>query len=776
MKKHLLLSLFVLCMSAITYAQPTGWLYERPISVTNSGSQLIQNYSLAVTVNTQALIAAHQMQANGADIRFGTPCTGTRIFNHFVYSGLNTTTTLIYVMIDSLKPNSTRTIYMFYGNPTATSTASYSALNGPYTIFNNQTITSPLSYNYNFGSTNDYQDGVYFQPNQSVLVTGLGAYVPNSTSRQVQLSSYSGGAGTVIANQTIPNTSYNTWVFVNLDTPKIITSANQFAASVVTSDYYSAPLYTNYYSTSSIPSGTASQINILGYAAGYPLVANVNTTAPNVYPSSSYMEGFADIQFYILPVANSYVTSQLDTAINASALYDPVNTLQCPGHSASFSARATGVLNTYQWQVNTGSGWTNLNSGSPYSGVNSATLSIAPLTAAMNGYQYRAYMTSSCGTGYSNPATLSINTAPAILPIVNIAGPNPACAYTNALYTLTTNVVSGTYSWAKNGNTIGGATGTTYAFAPAAGDVIQATVIPPANAALGCYVPNQAVSNAVTMRIGSNFVPYDSIAASNNNSCAGTIVDFTGYGNIYGGTYQWYVNGQPYPGATASLFSYAPTSGDQVKEVVTTPQNGCYSLTSATSQPLVATTVYGVTATIHLAGPATAVDGSNITLTANVLNYGTHYTIIWSNAGIPFDTTIDVNTIQFKKSAKPMVDHISARITPASPANGTCYSPATSNTLDIDFTPYNTGVSNVANNNNISAYPNPFTNVVNVNGIANTDLLEIYDMAGRKVGTTYKATGATAEYTPGTLAAGHYILRVTDADGNVKANLPLSKL
>jgi|GEM_PF-2638501 len=772
MKKQLLLSLLVLCISAATFAQPTGWLYEKPISVTNSGSQLVTNYSLAVTVNTQALINAHQMQATGADIRFGTPCTGTRIFNHYVYSGINTTTTLIYVLIDSLKPNSTRTIYMFYGNPTATSTASLSALNGPYTIFNGQNFTSAYS-TLNGSSTYDIQAGTYFQPNQSLLVTALGTYSPSSSGRLLQLSSYTGGVGTVIANKMIPSTNYAQWTYVNLDTPIIIDNAHSYASSSVCT-YYSSPTYLWYYYNGVIASPPASQVNVLGYAYGTPAPTNTATTAPSVYTSTN-QEGFGDIKFYLLPVANSYITAQLDTAINASAWYDPVSTLQCPGHAASFSALASGVLQTYQWQVNTGTGWSNVSTGTPYTGVNSATLTVSPLTNAMNGYQYRAYMTSTCGTGYTNPATLNVNTNPAILPIVTITGPNPACAYTNALYTLTTNVTSGTYSWAKNGNTIGGATGTTYAFAPAPGDVIQATVIPPTNASIGCYVPNQAVSNAVTMSVGSNFVPHDSIAASGNNGCAGTIVDFRGYGNIYGGTYQWYVNGQPYPGATASLFSYAPNNGDQVTETITTPQNGCYSLSSATSQPLVANTVSGVTATIQLSGPATAVVGNTITITANVLNYGTGYTIVWSNGGVPFATTTNTNTIQFQKTPAA-TEYISARITPVSPSNNTCYSPATSNTLQIGITPYNVGVNNVANNNNISAYPNPFTNVVNVSGLGNGDMLEVYDMAGRKVGVPYKATGSTAEYTPGAMAAGHYILRVTDGDGAVKANLPLSKM
>ncbi len=777
MKKYILSVLVVLISFCTLHAQPAGWAYEKPFAVTNSSSQLLLNYTIGITVNTQALIAAHQMQDSGQDIRFGTPCTGTKIFNDYIFSGINTTTTLIYVQIDSLKPNSTLTIYMFYGKSTATATSSLSALDGPYTMFNGQDLSLTGSFGFTCCSLTDTtRAGVLFQPNQQLVVSSLGVFVDfDFDPVLLQLSSYSSptATGNVIANIGTPsNPPIDGWEFVDLPNPIPIYPGSYYVVSVaLDNDFW------DYFTTSSIPPYSP-QVNIAGYAENFytfpfPPLA---TTAP-IPTVASLIAGFADIRYYITPVQNSSVTYIADSVINGSAFYDPKDTLVCPGNAASFTAQASGALNTYQWQVNTGSGWTNLSTGGPYSGVNSKTLSISPAAATMNGYQYRAYMTSTCGTGYSNPATLHENLNPAILPIVTIAGPNPACAYTNALYTLTTNVGAGArYSWARNGNTIGGATGTSYAFAPNNGDVIQAMVLPPNNAALGCYIDPQAVSNAVTIRIGSNFTPYDSIAASNNNSCAGTIVDFTGYGNVYGGTYQWYVNGQPYPGATASLFSYAPTNGDQVTEVVYTPQNGCYSLTSATSQPVVATTAYGVTATINLVGPTTAVDGNNITLTANVLNYGTGYTIIWSNAGVAFDTTTNVNTILFKKSPSPEIDYISARIYPVSPSNNTCYNPATSNTLVIGFTPYNVGVNNVANNNNISVYPNPFTSTVSVSGLATGDMLEVYDMTGRKVGMPYKASTTTAEYTPGGLAAGHYILRVTDADGAVKANLPMSKL
>ena len=63
----------------------------------------------------------------------------------------------------------------------------------------------------------------------------------------------------------------------------------------------------------------------------------------------------------------------------------PAASTICAGNSTSFSATATGSGLGYQWQVSlTGCAgtFTNLANGAPYSGVNTATLTINPTTAA----------------------------------------------------------------------------------------------------------------------------------------------------------------------------------------------------------------------------------------------------------------------------------------------------------------------------------------------------------------------------------------------------------
>ncbi len=90
----------------------------------------------------------------------------------------------------------------------------------------------------------------------------------------------------------------------------------------------------------------------------------------------------------------------------------PANSTTCIGNTATFSVTATGTGLTYQWQVNPGSGWTDIANGPPYSGATSARLGVAPATSGMNGYQYRCLATGSCGPMVtSTPATLIVTTS-----------------------------------------------------------------------------------------------------------------------------------------------------------------------------------------------------------------------------------------------------------------------------------------------------------------------------------------------------------------------------
>lgn len=68
-----------------------------------------------------------------------------------------------------------------------------------------------------------------------------------------------------------------------------------------------------------------------------------------------------------------------------------------------------GATITYQWQANTGSGFTNLTNGAVYSNTATSTLSIADSTG-LNGVQYRVLaLSAGANTITSKAATLTVN-------------------------------------------------------------------------------------------------------------------------------------------------------------------------------------------------------------------------------------------------------------------------------------------------------------------------------------------------------------------------------
>lgn len=100
-----------------------SWLYRQPITVNNAGSALT-DYQLSLTVNTQALVTAGKMRADGNDIYF-TSSDGQTGLSYWIDSGMNTTTTVIWVKVTSIPVGTPAiTIYLYYGNSGVASPAS----------------------------------------------------------------------------------------------------------------------------------------------------------------------------------------------------------------------------------------------------------------------------------------------------------------------------------------------------------------------------------------------------------------------------------------------------------------------------------------------------------------------------------------------------------------------------------------------------------------------------------------------------------------------------
>ncbi|HEV7780344.1 MAG TPA: choice-of-anchor J domain-containing protein, partial [Chitinophagaceae bacterium] len=100
---------------------------------------------------------------------------------------------------------------------------------------------------------------------------------------------------------------------------------------------------------------------------------------------------------------------------------NPSSTSISCGSNASFSVTTNGSLPAYRWEYrpNATAAWQFVPSAAPYSGENTATLTLTNVSQAFDGFQYRATATGGCsGVDVSAAATLTVT---ALVPVVNPA-------------------------------------------------------------------------------------------------------------------------------------------------------------------------------------------------------------------------------------------------------------------------------------------------------------------------------------------------------------------
>lgn len=88
-------------------------------------------------------------------------------------------------------------------------------------------------------------------------------------------------------------------------------------------------------------------------------------------------------------------TINLQTTLSPTITSQPTNKIVCVGNSTSITAAAINDAG-FQWQVNTGSGFTDLVNNATYSGATTNTLTINNVALAMNGYTYKLIVKSAC--------------------------------------------------------------------------------------------------------------------------------------------------------------------------------------------------------------------------------------------------------------------------------------------------------------------------------------------------------------------------------------------
>ena len=280
---------------------------------------------------------------------------------------------------------------------------------------------------------------------------------------------------------------------------------------------------------------------------------------------------------------------------------NPIPVIICPGANASFSTSATGGSITYQWQVNTGSGYVNAPASAPYSGTTTAVLTVTAATPSMDGYLYRCLINGTCtSTLTTSQATLNIYSTPAIT--VNPSS-TTICPGGNATFTASATGAGISYQWQVN-------TGSGFFNVPAAipytGASTPTLTITNAPATYNNYkyqcVVTGTCGTATTTTATLNFFSQPAITLNPTDVtiCPGLNTSYTVAATGTGVTYQWQLKSTP-AGPFVSIVDNTIFSGSLTSTLnitnVTTSMNGFVvrCVVSGTCSPSVISTLAGLT-------------------------------------------------------------------------------------------------------------------------------------------------------------------------------------
>lgn len=357
----------------------------------------------------------------------------------------------------------------------------------------------------------------------------------------------------------------------------------------------------------------------------------------------------------------------------------------CAGSNTTFTAVASNATG-YQWQVDQGSGFSNISNVAPYSGATTATLSITGATAGLNGYLYRVIATGAC-----TPASTSNN---ATLTVISVSGSttknNVSCnGGSNGSITLTPSggTAPYTYNW-------GGGIVTKDRTGLAAGT--YTVTVKDAN---GC-------TGNVSVTITEPTALVAAAGAQTNVSCNGSAtgsatVNATGGTGLY--TYSWSPSGGT--AATASGL----VAGTYIVTVI--DANGCQAVKSFTiTQPEIVNAPTGLADQTFNSGDtlgALVVSGQGIKWYATATDATNHMNVL------PISTLIVNNKTYY-----------------ATQTVGECESKTSLAVLAWNET---LGVNNANSDLKLQIYPNPVNEVLHISGEDKFNKIVIMSADGKKV-------------------------------------------
>jgi hypothetical protein len=342
----------------------------------------------------------------------------------------------------------------------------------------------------------------------------------------------------------------------------------------------------------------------------------------------------------------------------------------CLGTPITFTATPVngGGSPGYQWRIN----------GNPVTGQTAAQFTTS--TLAVND-QVDVVLTSSdpCASPVTaTSAVVSVNLVSSLSPAVTVSGSVPGntiCAGTTVVFTASpvNGGASPQYQWSVNGVDVSGETSSSFS---TSGLANGAQVRVKLTSSFSCASPASVTSVPLVMTVNPLVTPTVGISSSLGQTfCTGANSVLSS--NITNGgtnpTFQWYLNNNPIPNATAPTYTTPGTlTGNPVYTVQLTSTAACLALPVVVSAPLAITlqpgVVPSVVATSNVSGN-TICSGQTVTFTADPTNGGSAPGYQWliNNQIVPNQTSVSFTT-----NALANGDNVAVRMT----SNASCANPS----------------------------------------------------------------------------------------------------
>ena len=142
------------------------------------------------------------------------------------------------------------------------------------------------------------------------------------------------------------------------------------------------------------------------------------STSPtlNIFGGNRSQNGYV-FHVVVTGCSTSVTSGDAILTVNTSPqiMVQPVESTVCSTANTSFSVTANGTGLTYQWQVNTGSGFSPVADGGVYSGATTATLTLTGVPGSYDNYIYRVIVSGTCQSPvYSNFVMLRVTAPPVV--------------------------------------------------------------------------------------------------------------------------------------------------------------------------------------------------------------------------------------------------------------------------------------------------------------------------------------------------------------------------